>query len=99
MLTNGGPMNLQYLKQRTFAPVEQRWNWKDCALYAMGIGYGTDPLDERELDFVYEQRAQQVVPSFCMVLWRAFIREANSQMMCSRSRFRVDAHAAPSAHP
>lgn len=61
-------MNLEYLKQRSFAPAEQRWNWKDCALYAMGIGYGIDPLDERELDFVYEQRAQQVVPSFCVVL-------------------------------
>lgn len=61
-------MNLQYLKQRTFATVVQSWNWKDCALYAMGGGYGTDPLDERELDFVYEQRTQQVVPSFCVVL-------------------------------
>jgi acyl dehydratase len=34
----------------------------------MGVGYGTNPLDERELDFVFEQRQQQVVPSFCVVL-------------------------------
>ena len=61
-------MNLEYLKRRTFRPAEQSWTWKDCALYAMGIGFGTDPLDERELDFVYEQRRQQVVPSFCVVL-------------------------------
>jgi acyl dehydratase len=65
-------MNLQHVIERRFPPVEQRWDWKDCALYALGIGYGTDPLDERELDFVYEQRAQQVVPSFALVLgWPA----------------------------
>lgn len=70
-------MNLQYLKQRNFAPVDQRWSWKDCALYAMGIGYGTDPLDERELDFVYEQREQQVVPTFCGVLCWPELWQAN----------------------
>lgn len=72
-------MNLQYLKNRTFAPAEQRWNWKDCALYAMGVGYGTDPLDERELDFVYEQRQQQVVPSFCVVLCWPELWQADPQ--------------------
>lgn len=65
-------MNIDHVIHRHFPPVEQRWDWKDCALYALGIGYGSDPLDERELDFVYEQRQQKVVPSFALVLgWPA----------------------------
>ncbi|MEI9965620.1 MAG: MaoC/PaaZ C-terminal domain-containing protein [Caulobacteraceae bacterium] len=35
---------------------EQRFAWDDqkAMLYALGIGLGADPLDERELKFVYE---------------------------------------------
>ena len=29
-------MNLDYVIHRQIAPVEQRWGWKDCALYAPG---------------------------------------------------------------
>lgn len=36
-------------------------------LYALGLGYGADPLDPNELAFVYE-RDQQAVPSQCVVL-------------------------------
>ncbi len=61
-------MNIDHVIRRKFAPVEQHWGWKDCALYALGIGYGSDPLDERELAFVYEQGQQKVAPSFCLVL-------------------------------
>jgi len=27
----------------------------DSMLYALSVGMGTDPLDERELDYVFEQ--------------------------------------------
>jgi acyl dehydratase len=40
---------------------------KDVMLYALGIGMGGDPLDERELPFVYE-KGLKVVPTAATVL-------------------------------
>jgi acyl dehydratase len=40
---------------------------KDVMLYALGIGMGQDPMDERELDFCYE-RNLKVVPTAATVL-------------------------------
>jgi len=38
----------------TFPEVEQELTRKDCILYALGLGLGADPLDEKQLRFVYE---------------------------------------------
>lgn len=46
---------------------ERSWEARDAILYALGIGMGADPLDERQLQFVYE-RHHQVLPSFAAVL-------------------------------
>ncbi len=43
------------------------WGERDAMLYALGIGLGTDPTDERELRFVSEQN-QRVFPTFAVVL-------------------------------
>lgn len=41
----------------------------DSMLYALSVGMGTDPLDERELDYVYEQGAPlKTVPTLATVL-------------------------------
>ncbi|WP_213956892.1 MaoC/PaaZ C-terminal domain-containing protein [Variovorax sp. dw_954] len=61
-------MNLQNVVERRFDVSEQRYDWRDCALYALGLGIGSDPLDEDELPYVYEERAQAPVPSQCVVL-------------------------------
>jgi acyl dehydratase len=47
---------------------EREYSWSDQAvmLYALGIGFGADPLNERELPFVYEQ-GLRVVPTFATV--------------------------------
>src|SRR6185369_9781078 len=47
---------------RTFAYTD-----KDVMLYALGIGLGADPMDEKELAFVYE-RGLKVVPTAVTVL-------------------------------
>lgn len=66
-------MNLQNVIERRFAPAVQSYDWRDSALYAIGLGMGSDPLDEDELIHVYEGREQRAVPSQCMVLgWPAF---------------------------
>ena len=41
----------------------------DSMLYALSVGMGTDPLDERELDYVYEQGVPlKTVPTLATVL-------------------------------
>lgn len=43
------------------------WSRKDTILYALGIGMPSDPLDERELAFVYEDRLV-AMPSLVVTL-------------------------------
>ncbi|GAB3652797.1 MaoC/PaaZ C-terminal domain-containing protein [Ramlibacter alkalitolerans] len=47
--------------------IEQRYGWRDCALYALGIGVGLDPMDEADLPFLDETRLK-VHPSMADVL-------------------------------
>jgi acyl dehydratase len=45
---------------------------RDTMLYALAIGFGADPLNERELPFVYEQRGLRAVPTLATVVtWGA----------------------------
>ncbi len=60
-------MNLELLQSLRIPVVEQQYAFKDSILYALGLGYGEDPLDPAQLQFVYEER-QQAVPSMCVVL-------------------------------
>jgi acyl dehydratase len=66
-------MNLKNVVERSFEPLVQSYDWRDSALYALGLGTGSDPLDEDELPYVYEGCNQAAVPSQCMVLgWPEF---------------------------
>jgi acyl dehydratase len=56
-----------YLLRREFPTVRQTYNEKDCILYALGVGFGIDPLDEEILRFVYEKNLK-VVPSQSVML-------------------------------
>lgn len=49
------------------APIEFSYGDKDVMLYALGIGLGADPLNEKELPFVYEKDLK-VVPTAATVL-------------------------------
>lgn len=60
-------MDLDRVKALHFPAVAQSYVTRDTILYALGLGYGADPLDPDELRFVYEQ-GLQVVPSMCSVL-------------------------------
>ena len=56
------------LLARRFPDVQQTYGPRDCILYALGIGFGTDPLDRSELPFVFEEPRLEVVPSMALVL-------------------------------
>ena len=47
-------LNAPRLLERRFAPVEHAYTLRDTQLYALGIGFGADPLDPRQLRYVYE---------------------------------------------
>jgi acyl dehydratase len=47
-----------------------RYDEKDVMLYALGVGMGRDPLDERQLPFVYENNGLKVIPTFASVINR-----------------------------
>jgi acyl dehydratase len=48
--------------------VRQQYTVRDTILYALSVGLGHDPLDERQLDFVDHQRPLRVLPSMAVVL-------------------------------
>lgn len=50
-----------------FPETRQSYAPRDCMLYALGTGYGADPLDEELLRFVYEKRLQ-AAPTMASVL-------------------------------
>jgi acyl dehydratase len=60
-------MNLDNLISRSFPRLEQVYNAKDTILYALGVGVGADPMDPRELPFVYE-RGLRIIPSQAAVI-------------------------------
>jgi hypothetical protein len=45
-------MNLENLRNYRFAPIEHRLTWRDTILNALGLGFGSDPLDWNQLQFV-----------------------------------------------
>lgn len=61
-------VNYEHLLNFPIPEVRQRVTRRDCQLYALSIGMGADPLDERQLDFVDHHRDLQAVPSMAVVL-------------------------------
>ncbi len=61
------PIDYDKIKNWPFPDIEQTYTEKDSILYALGVGYGHDPMDEAQLQFVYEQ-GLQAVPTMPVVL-------------------------------
>lgn len=55
------------LKQWQFPEVRQSYTEKDCMLYALGLGMGSEPVDPGQLQFVYE-KGLKVMPTMAAVL-------------------------------
>jgi acyl dehydratase len=61
------PMDVKALLNWTFEDAVQHYSERDTMLYALGLNFGSDPTDERELAFVYEA-GLVAVPSMAVVL-------------------------------
>jgi acyl dehydratase len=61
------PINAQALIDHRFEPINQSYTARDTILYALGLGLGSDPLDDDDLDYLLEPRGK-VLPSFAATL-------------------------------
>ena len=59
-------IDYQKLKNWPFRPIEQTYAEKESILYALGLGFGADPTDRRQLDFVYEE-GLKALPTMAVV--------------------------------
>ena len=62
------PFDYDTVKNWPFPEVEHSYTEKDSILYALGLGYGADPMDEDQLQFVFEEPALTAVPTMAAVL-------------------------------
>ncbi len=60
-------INVEYLLHRRFPEVRHPYDRRDVMLYALSLGLGSDPLDERQLRFVYEE-GLRVFPTMAATL-------------------------------
>ncbi len=63
-------MNYDHLMTLKEEGREFSYGDRETMLYALGVGFGRDALDEKELDYVFEQGALKTVPSMAVVLTR-----------------------------
>ena len=50
-------MSFEYdkLKNWPFEEITQTYTSRDTILYALGVGLGADPMDEQQLQYVFEE--------------------------------------------
>ncbi len=60
-------MDIEVLRRFRFDETRQSYSSKDSILYALGIGFGSDPLSQDELRFTYEEDLR-AVPSMVNIL-------------------------------
>lgn len=62
------PINYDKLMATRISDVPCNYAQKDAMLYALGIGFGANPLDHKELPYVYEGNGLQTVPTMASML-------------------------------
>lgn len=60
-------INHDHLLNYPIPEIRQSIRWQDTALYNFSIGLGQDPMDQAQLDFLYEARLK-AMPSMAVVL-------------------------------
>ena len=61
------PINYEQMMQSKSTGLEASYGDREVMLYALGIGFQRDPMNEQELPFTYENNLQ-VVPTFATVI-------------------------------
>ena len=73
-------IDYEKLKNRPFEPVEHSYTTDQAILYALGLGFGSDPFDEKQLHFTFEEEGFSAVPTLAVVLAHPgfWVREPDS---------------------
>lgn len=74
------PIDYDDMMQSGATGLAASYDEKDVMLYALGVGFMRDPLNEKELPFVYEGGALKVVPTFASVIARGEAPVAQQRM-------------------
>ena len=61
------PLDFEALSSWDFEEIQQTLTERDTILYALGLGFGEDPADKKELAFVYED-GLKAVPSMAVTM-------------------------------
>ena len=62
------PIDYDALMATVLSDVPVSYGEKDAMLYALGIGFGSNPIDARERSYVFEQRGLRTVPTMASML-------------------------------
>jgi acyl dehydratase len=60
-------MHVEKVYGRAFPETTQAYTARDTILYALGVGFGTEPLDPAHIDFLFEERLK-AAPTYANVL-------------------------------
>ena len=61
------PIDYEKIMQIDIPPVEQTLTPRDTMLYALGVGLGADPMDEQQLQYVYDKNLKGL-PTMAIIL-------------------------------
>lgn len=61
-------LNLERLQNMGLPPIRASYDKRDTILYALGVGFGIDPMNAAELPFVYEGEGFRAMPTLCNTL-------------------------------
>jgi acyl dehydratase len=62
------PLDYDALMSTRMSDRPTNYDDRDVILYALGVGFGSDPLDEAELPYVFENRSFKTVPTMASIL-------------------------------
>src|SRR6056297_279868 len=73
-------IDYEKLKNRHFEPIEHSYTTDQAILYALGLGFGSEPFDDNELRFTFEEEGFDAVPTIAVVLAHPgfWVREPDS---------------------
>lgn len=60
-------LNYEVCKNWTFPDIVHAYTERDTMLYALGLGFGQDPMDRGQLRFVYEKELQAIPTMACVM--------------------------------
>ena len=64
------PIDYPSLMAMRWPEFEASYGERETMLYALGVGFGADPMDEAELPFVYEKSLKTVPTMATMIAWQ-----------------------------